>query len=235
MRLRISASRGQVQWSLAIAIAVLVAAGTAVQVAKYGYGYRADWTRFWNLDREWNLPSFFSAALLGWAALLMERVGQRLGGSRAWRRLAQFFGFLALDEWFGIHEILIIPDLAKALNLPGFLRQIWVIPAIALVAAVAFKGRRFVARQPIALRRTLIGSGLLFFGGAIGLEMVGSAYADLEGQQNLTYALMTVVEEAMEMTGSAVLGLGLLKHLGHWSFHLDVDANLGTPPPDAQG
>lgn len=235
MRLRISASRGQVRWGLAIAIAVLVAAGTAVQIAKYSYGYRADWTRFWNLDREWNLPSFFSAALLGWGALLMDRLGQRPGGSRAWRRLAQFLGFLALDEWFSIHEILIIPDLAKALNLPGFLRQIWVIPAMALVAALVIKGRRFLAGLPVPLRRTLIGSGLLFFGGAIGLEMVGSAYSDLEGQQNLTYALMAVLEEAMEMTGSAVLGLGLLKHLGHWSFHLEVDASLGTPPPDALG
>lgn len=233
MRLRISASREQMKWGIAIAITVLVAAGTAVQVAKYGYGYRADWTRFWNLDREWNLPSFFAAALLGWAALLMDEVGQRLGGSRAWRRLAQFVGFLGFDEWFGIHEILIIPDLAKALNLPGFLRQIWVIPAIALVVAVAIKSRSFVARLPIALRRTFISAGLLFFGGAIGLEMVGSAYADLEGQQNLTYALMTVVEEAMEMTGSALLGLGLLKHLGHWPFRLEVDASLGTPPPDA--
>lgn len=232
MRLNILASGRRVQGWLAVTIAVLVAAGTAVQIAKYGYGYRPEWTRFWNLDREWNLPSFFSAALLGWAALLMAEAGHRCRGAeaasaRAWRRLAQFFAFLAVDEWFGIHEILIIPDLAKALNLPGFLRQIWVIPAIALVVIVGLKFQRFWRQLPRPLRRSMLGALLLFFGGAIGMEMVGGAYSDLEGQQNLTYALMAVVEETMEMTGSALLG--------HWSFKFEVTGTLGnapTPPED---
>ena len=49
------------------------------------------------------------------------------------------------------------------------------------------------------------------------MEMIGSYWTDLEGQQNLIYALMATLEEVMEMIGIIVFIYGLLSYNGnHW-------------------
>ncbi|MGD1852221.1 MAG: hypothetical protein ACFCBU_17075, partial [Cyanophyceae cyanobacterium] len=118
---------------LIIGVIGLTVAGTAVQIGKYVFDYREEWTRFFNLDREYNLPSLFSAGLLFSSGILLRSRGQRakdLGDHWAgsWHLLGTVFIVLAADELLGLHEILIIPDLAKWLGLPGFLRPLWVIP-----------------------------------------------------------------------------------------------------------
>lgn len=45
------------------------------------------------------------------------------------------------------------------------------------------------------------------------MEMVGGAYAHLNGQQNLTYALLATLEEMMEMSGLVVFIYGLLRYI----------------------
>ena len=62
------------------------------------------------------------------------------------------------------------------------------------------------------------------------MEMVGGAYADLEGQQNLVYALLTVVEEVLEMGGMILLLRALLLDLKSWSGTFSFEAAIGTPP-----
>ncbi len=59
---------------LMIGVLVLVAIGTAVQIGKYGFNYRADWMRIFNLDREMNLPSWYSALMLGFCALVLKTI-----------------------------------------------------------------------------------------------------------------------------------------------------------------
>jgi hypothetical protein len=67
---------------------------------------------------------------------------------------------------------------------------------------------------------------MLYIGGALGLEMLGSYYAELEGQQHLTYALLTILEEAMEMMGTVVFIYGLLFYIGRWSQELQVQIKV---------
>lgn len=59
------------------------------------------------------------------------------------------------------------------------------------------------------------------------MEMVGGAYSADQGQQNLTYALLTVVEEVAEMLGTALFLWSLLVHLGSWSGKFSLVLNLG--------
>ena len=56
--------------------------------------------------------------------------------------------------------------------------------------------------------------------------MVGSYYAELEGQQHLTYALLTSLEEAMEMIGTVVFIYGLLFYIGRWAQKLQVQIKI---------
>lgn len=232
MELKVALSARRVLGWLLVAVVLLTLAGTAVQVAKYAFGYREGWTRLFNLDREYNLPSLFSTGLLGGCALLLRAIGQRAAalGDRwapSWRLLGGIFTFLALDEWFSIHEILILPDLAKWAGLPGFLKQIWVIPAVIAVGWGAWRFWPFWRQLPPKLRGRSLLAGCLYVSGALLMEMVGGAYSADQGQQNLTYALLTVVEEVAEMLGTTLFLWALLVHLGSWSGKFSLLLDLG--------
>ena len=54
----------------------LLLAHSVVQVGIYGFGAEKHWLDSLNMDRELNLPTLFSSALLLMAALLMQRLGQ---------------------------------------------------------------------------------------------------------------------------------------------------------------
>ena len=137
---------------------------------------------------------------------------------------------LAADEFLGLHEILIIPDLAKWLGLPGFLRPLWVIPGAIAVLWGIWKFGPFWQQLPTKLKRRSLVAGILYITGALGLEMVGGAYADIEGQQNLVYALLTVVEEVLEMSGMILLLRALLLDLKSWSGTFSFEAAIGNSP-----
>ena len=56
--------------------------------------------------------------------------------------------------------------------------------------------------------------------------MVGSYFAELEGQQHLTYALLAVLEEVMEMLGIIVFIYALLFYIGRWTHDLQVQVKI---------
>ncbi len=235
MQVKVSLSVRQILVALVISVLFLTLAGTAVQIGKYVFDYREGWTRFFNLDREYNLPSLFSSLLLlGCSILLRSREGRgrELGEREAdsWRLLGNIFALLAADELLGLHEILIIPDLAKWLGLPGFLRPLWVIPGTMAVIWAAWKFTPFWRQLSTQLRRRSLIAMVVYVGGALLMEMAGGAYSDLEGQQNLVYALMTVVEEVLEMGGVILLLRALLLELRPWSGVFSLEAVVSGRP-----
>lgn len=236
MHVKVALLTRQVLTALVVGVLLLTIAGTAVQVGKYVFDYREGWTRFFNLDREYNnLPSLFSALLLLGNGILLRSRGERAkvqgeGLAGSWRLLGTVFMVLAADEFLGLHEILIIPDLAKWLGLPGFLRPLWGIPGAIAVLWGIWKFGPFWQQLPTKLKRRSLVAGIIYITGALGMEMVGGAYADLEGQQNLVYALLTVVEEVLEMGGMILLLRALLLDLKSWSGTFSFEAAIGTPP-----
>ena len=111
----------------------LLLAHSVVQVGIYGFGAKKHWLDSLNMDREFNLPTLFSSALLLLAALLMQRLAQNSDriASQGWRLLSKIFIFLALDEVLQIHEILIIPGLRHQVH-PA-LASTWVVPYACLL------------------------------------------------------------------------------------------------------
>jgi hypothetical protein len=61
--------------------------------------------------------------------------------------------------------------------------------------------------------RLFILAGTIYVGGALGMEMVNARYADLYGFKNLTYQLMTAVEEFLEMSGIAIFIYALMSYV----------------------
>ncbi len=64
-------------------------------------------------------------------------------------------------------------------------------------------------------RSLFVAAGLVYVAGAIGMEMVGSAYASVHTTVNAVYAMLIVtIEETLEMLGLVLFVYTLLSHIG---------------------
>ena len=215
--------------------AVFLVAHSVVQVGIYGFGAEKHWLDSLNMDRELNLPTLFSSALLLMAALLMQRLGQSSDriASQDWRLLSKIFIFLALDEALQIHEILIIPGLRRQVH-PA-LASTWVVPYAVLALILLWRFRRFLGSisRPTASR--LLRSGAVYIGGAIGMEMIGSfaVRSSLIRLHSPWYGAITGLEEALELLGIILLIDALLRALLDQRNSIDLILRLDTDSDDS--
>ena len=209
-------------------------AHSIVQVGIYGFGKEKTWLDSLNMDRELNLPTLFSSALLLMAAVLLQRLGQSSdhGAARDWRLLSKIFVFLALDEALQIHEILIIPGLRHQVH-PA-LASTWVVPYAALALILLWRFRRFLGSIPSATASRLMRSGAVYIGGAIGMEMIGSfaVRSSLIRLHSPWYGAITGLEEALELLGIILLIDALMKELLRQNGSVDLTFHLIGNPED---
>jgi hypothetical protein len=173
--------------------------------------------RLFLMDRERNVPTFLSFALIVFNAVMLAvlALGARSTRSRwrwHWAGLALLFLAMAFDEAAVLHEKLNGVFGSVAPHLPA-LRHAWVIPASAFVAALGLVMLPFVRAISPAERRLVILAGCLYVGGAIGVEMAGAALARAQGLTGLGYLLASTLEETLEMAGMALFGYALLRLL----------------------
>ena len=71
---------------------------------------------------------------------------------------------------------------------------------------------RFLMHLSLPIRNLFIAAGLIYVGGAIGLEAIGGRHFDLYGK-DAVYQVYTTVEELLEMTGIVVFIYALLEHI----------------------
>jgi hypothetical protein len=172
--------------------------------------------RLFDADREANVPTWFSAALLLLIALLCLGVSTVLRDRSAplrwyWVGLAVVFAYLSVDELAGIHEEL-IPRLSLVVEARGALTYPWIIVAAPLVAVFAVVYVRFLRRVPSRTAGLLLLAGGLYVGGALGLEAGGGLIVDEDGEITLGYVLVTSAEELLEMTGASVCLYAVADH-----------------------
>jgi hypothetical protein len=199
----------------------LILASTAVHLAAHFSGdYRnIGLMRKFNVDEEWNIPSFFSVLMLLFAALLLAVVTalERKRSSAHvlhWTVLTLGFLFMAADELVSLHEKLNLPMhrlLAK--DELGIFYFAWVIPGIAVVVGVGLFFLRFLLKLPGRTKRSFIIAGLLYVGGVIGIELIAGRHAEIHGFHNFAYSIWTLIEESLEMAGLVVFIDALLVHL----------------------
>lgn len=188
----------------------LVLANIGGQLMKYftGYGSVYGLIRLFNLDREGNIPTYFSASLLLFAALLLWIIGVMKKTSRApyalqWTILAFTFLYLAVDEAGRIHELLNRPTKELLGNLTTGILYFawWVIPGVAIALVFGLLFLKFFLHLPLQIKLFVLLAAILYIGGAIGVELIGSRYAEQHGVENLTYNMITTLEETLEMAG----------------------------------
>ena len=212
----------------------LLVAHSVVQVGIYGFGAKKHWLDSLNMDRELNLPTLFSSALLLMAALLMQRLGQSSDriATKDWRLLSKIFIFLALDEALQIHEILIIPGLRYQVH-PA-LASTWVVPYAVFTLILLWRFRGFLGSISQATASRLLRSGAVYISGAIGMEMIGSfaVRSGLIRLHSLWYGTITGLEEALELLGIILLIDALLRALLDQRKSIDLTLRLDTDSDD---
>jgi hypothetical protein len=208
---------------------VLSSIGTTAFRTWYEHEYRT--IAFFYLDAEQNIPTFFSACLLLFAALLLAivtTIERNRSSARGFHFAMLSCGLvlMAMDEIVSCHERLISP-MSKLLGdrKLGIFYYAWVIPAIVIVSILLLFFWRFLLHLPAKTRRNFLMAGTIYFGGCIGFEMIGGYYVEIHGVQNLMYNAIATVEESLEMMGAIVLIWGLLVHIkdnyGEVRFQID--------------
>lgn len=174
--------------------------------------------QLFNVDREHNIPTFFTVVIALVNALLLFLTGltSRTSAPRDslyWHVLALGFVFIAYDEGFQVHEKLIKP--MRSLLGPGDLGVFyfsWVIPGIMVVCASALFFMKFLLRLAPVMRRRLFTAAAVYLGGCLGMELLDGAYAEAFGQ-DFTYSFLVTIEEGLEMAGLILLARALLEYL----------------------
>ncbi|MBW4663463.1 MAG: hypothetical protein KME01_04560 [Chroococcus sp. CMT-3BRIN-NPC107] len=101
-----------------------------------------------------------------------------------------------------------------SLNTSGFLYYAWVIPGAIFAFAVFLGFLKFIKALPPKTKRLFLTAGTVFVGGAIGMELLSGAYAELYTHNNFTSAILTSIEEFMEMIGIVIFIYALLSYIG---------------------
>jgi hypothetical protein len=149
------------------------------------------------------------AFLLLIVALNARRIGVR---SPPWAMMTVLFTYLSMDEatdfhglWAGLVDAEALMGESKA----GFA---WMVPGVIIVAIVALMAVRWVWQLPQRTRDTFILAGVVFVGGGLGLEFVGSRVVD-ETFYNPAYLVVATIEEALEMCGVIIMLVAVVEYL----------------------
>ena len=190
-----------------------IAAGAALEMQ-----VRKSFERLFDLDAEANIPTWFSSALLLMCATLVAANAaakwQTRGRYRVhWIVLSVIFLYLSVDETAIIHEMSIKP-LRSMLNPTGLLYEAWIIPGIAATVVFVLAYLKFLLNLPRRTALLFVIAGAVYVGGAIGVEALSGLYAETHGEENLTYKLISTIEESVEMLGLVIFinaNLGYLR------------------------
>lgn len=183
-----------------------------------------------NIDAELNIPVVFAGLVLLICSILLAIIAyaKQLAEQpyvNHWRALSIIFLFMCIDEVIMLHEKTIEP-LRDKLDTSGFLYYAWVIPGAIFVVTLLLAFLGFLTALPAKTRRLILIAGTVYLGGAIGMELVGGYYAELYSQYNIIYAIITTVEEFLEMLGLLIFIYALLSYISSFMKGVSLRINI---------
>lgn len=189
-----------------------------------GHGNLKGMIQFFHLNRENNLPTFYSALAIILCSLLLYVVSlsKKSIEKLQWQGLSAIFLFLSLDEALQIHDRLDLP-LRALLGTSGVLRHAWIIPYLSLFIGGAILYRKFLFDLEKDTRKLFVISGIIFLSGAIGFEIISGLVSESIGWDNATYSFVYTIEETLEMFGIALFAYSILRHIKKYIGSIQLD------------
>lgn len=197
----------------------LIIASTIGQLYTYsinGERYR-HLIRLFYVDAEQNFPTAYSflillicSILLAIIAIIKQEKHSRY--IKHWKGLSIIFLMLSIDELCSIHEIATL-FIHRTFKPSGLLYFGWVIPGMVFLSLFILTYLKFVLALPNKTKLGFIMAGTTFVLGAIGMELIGGWFFELNGSHNLTYVLFSSLEEMLEMSGIIFFIYTLLEYM----------------------
>jgi hypothetical protein len=209
---------------LLVLVPAIVALNVLNAIAVFLYHHRhhqgGRFFRTFSLDKEANVPSWFSSALLLTAAAVLalvalDALARRARWDRHWVGLSLVFVVLSLDETAEIHER-IGSWLRAHLHLHGPLHYAGVVPALALALFVGVAYLRFLRALPRVTRLGILIAAAVYIFGAAGVEAASGWWAEGHGSRSTAFLLVSTIEENLEMIGTTLFILVLLSYLARY-------------------
>lgn len=213
-------------WRVALGVALVAGALAAADVLVQTLGYTVAppipaWgklTKLLDLDREASLPTWFAVALLWGCALLLGAIALAAFRGRDrfrfhWAGLALVFMAMSIDEQILAHES-VGSAVHRLADTSGVLYYAWVIPAACTLAPFGLLYLRFLTSLPRRTTRLFLLAAIIYIGGALGMELIGSWWVDQYGSEDhLIYETITSIEEIGELAGASIFFYALLDYL----------------------
>lgn len=220
MKFQIPLTPGAVTRFLLRVVGCLVVLSCLSDISHYffrGSRFAKYFSTVFSLDREANIPTFYSFLALLFSALLLGAIAhaKNLDSSpykQHWKILSFIFLYLSLDEAGQLHEKL-IPPLRSLLNATGFLFYTWVVPFSFLVVIFLLSYSKFLFHLPVSTKKLFVAATALYIAGAMGLELVGGYIFTLKVLPPLFYTIATTIEESLEMLGIVVFIHALISYI----------------------
>jgi hypothetical protein len=209
---------------LLVLVPAILALNVLNAIAVYLYHHRhhhgGRFFREFSLDKEANVPSWFSSALLLTAAAVLalvalDALARNAYWGRHWAGLSLVFVVLSLDETAEIHER-IGSWLRAHLHLHGPLHYAGVVPALALALFVGVAYVRFLRALPRLTRLGILVAAGVYIFGAAGVEAASGWWAEGHGSRSTAFLLVSTIEENLEMIGTTLFILVLLSYLARF-------------------
>lgn len=200
-----------------VAIFALLSLLTIVFRFGLGRGRVFGFVEQFDLDSEYNIPTYFASLLLLTAAVLLAVIASWKRKAEDaftyhWAVLAVLFLYISADEVIRLHERLNEP-MRDLFGAGGWFYFGWVIPGLIAVTLLALFYVRFLLHLDRRFLMLFLASGAIYVAGALGMEMVAARYVEAYGLNNAPYALMATVEETMELAGVSLFIYALLKYV----------------------
>lgn len=185
-----------------------------------------------SVNAEQTIPTWYSVVLLLTAAVTLSlitiaNVTTRQRNTLYWAGLSFIFFYLSMDEGAVIHEI--GTDVIDAyFQVSGLLTFGWVIIAAPIVVLIGLIYLRFLLRLPARTRNQFILAGMVYVGGAIGVESISASLYDLGGGVSFEYLAVATIEETFEMLGVVIFIHGLLVYAANQRYSLLLEPRLAA-------
>jgi len=186
-----------------------------------------------NVNREANIPTWFSAslllacsALIGVIALAKRAQHDRF--ARHWTVLGIIFLYMSVDEAATIHEKLTV-FFEETLHPTGVLYFGWVIVGAPLVVIFALSYLRFWLNLPPRTRALFAIAGMVYIGGALLIESISANQWYQDDGVTLLYSTMGAIEEVCEMLGVILLIYALLAYIERFEFGVNLQPGKAQP------
>ncbi len=169
------------------------------------------------MNTEMNIPTYFATLQLLLASVLLFIIAawKKLQGDRFhlhWKGLAFLLLLFSIDEFTAMHETL--SKLLKELpDFYGLFAFKWVIAGIGFVLVFGALYFVFFLHLENKYKILFLSAAMLFFGGAIGFEVIGGRFANYNDTRNFIFHAITTIEEMLELVGISLLVYALLDYI----------------------